>query len=295
MTKNAFDYIIYTDGGCAVNPGGPGGYAAVIIDCSTGEVTEYSGGFASTTNNRMEVMATIVALEQIPDASCVQLYSDSQYLLNTMSGKWRKKKNADLWKRLDQASRTKTLDLVWVRGHNGDMYNERCDAMCTTAMRSSDLPTDAGYTLDPDQKPRASDVIKGAMGVSIELPEEFLVEPELLSVETYAEKYQVKNSCANAILAFLQSENRSFKSYMKLKTGGSDKWSHLKHDTLLNQQEELSSIYDYLEKVLPDTKTVESCLHWYCRGLPLQHAIRKALVDWEVAQNCLKKGGGKRC
>ena len=112
MAKNVFDYIIYTDGGCAVNPGGPGGYAAVIIDCSTGEVTEYSGGFASTTNNLIEVMAAIIALEQIPDASCVHLYSYSQYLLNTMSGKWRKKKNSDLWKRLDQASRTKTLDLV---------------------------------------------------------------------------------------------------------------------------------------------------------------------------------------
>ena len=174
------------------------------------------------------------------------------------------------------------------------MYNERCDAMCTTAMRSSDLPTDAGYTLDPEQKPRASDVKKGAMGVRIELPEEFLVEPELMSVDKYVEKFQVKNSCAKEILAFLHSDNKSFKSYMKLKTGGSDKWSHLKQDSLLSQQVELSSIYGYLEKVLPDTKNVESCLRWYCCGLPLQHAIRKALVDWEVSQNCLKKGGGKR-
>ena len=74
-----YDYIIYTDGGCECNPGGRGGYGAVIINNNTGEFTDISGGFRSTTNNRMEVMAVIKALEKIKKDTHVQLFSDSQY------------------------------------------------------------------------------------------------------------------------------------------------------------------------------------------------------------------------
>ena len=81
-----YDYIIYTDGGCECNPGGRGGYGAVIINNNTGEFTDISGGFRSTTNNRMEVMAVIKALEKIKKDTHVQLFSDSQYVINL----WRK-------------------------------------------------------------------------------------------------------------------------------------------------------------------------------------------------------------
>ena len=97
-----YDYIIYTDGGCERNPGGRGGYGAVIINNSTGELTDISGGFRSTTNNRMEVMAVIKALEKIEKGTHIQLFSDSQYVIKTMNGMFRKKKNIDLWKKLDK-------------------------------------------------------------------------------------------------------------------------------------------------------------------------------------------------
>ena len=97
-----YDYIIYTDGGCECNPGGRGGYGAVIINNNTGEFTDISGGFRSTTNNRMEVMAVIKALEKIKKDTHVQLFSDSQYVIKTMNGMFRKKKNIDLWKKLDK-------------------------------------------------------------------------------------------------------------------------------------------------------------------------------------------------
>ena len=95
-----YDYIIYTDGGCECNPGGRGGYGAVIINNNTGKFTDISGGFRSTTNNRMEVMAVIKALEKIKKNTHVQLFSDSQYVIKTMNGMFRKKKNIDLWKKL---------------------------------------------------------------------------------------------------------------------------------------------------------------------------------------------------
>ena len=98
------DYIVYTDGGCAVNPAGPGGIGVVIIDTDTGEITEISKGYNCTTNNRMEILAVITAMEFVKKGT-VSLYSDSEYVLNTLSGKFQKKKNHDLWERLDEASK----------------------------------------------------------------------------------------------------------------------------------------------------------------------------------------------
>lgn len=95
------DYILYTDGGCSNNPGGVGGIGVVAIDTETGECIEESRGYASTTNNRMEIRAALVALQMVPDGCSVLLHSDSQYLLNTIAGVWQKKKNRDLWKMLD--------------------------------------------------------------------------------------------------------------------------------------------------------------------------------------------------
>ena len=77
------DYIIYTDGGCAFNPSGPGAYGVVIISTDTGKITELSQGYSSTTNNRMEIMAVIASLDFVKEGS-VSLYSDSQYVLNTI-------------------------------------------------------------------------------------------------------------------------------------------------------------------------------------------------------------------
>lgn len=95
------DYILYTDGGCSNNPGGVGGIGVVAIDTETGECIEESRGYASTTNNRMEIRAALVALQMVSDGCSVLLHSDSQYLLNTIAGVWQKKKNRDLWKMLD--------------------------------------------------------------------------------------------------------------------------------------------------------------------------------------------------
>ena len=89
-------YTIYTDGSCLRNPGGPGGYAAVIF--RGGEMLEeLSGGDAATTNNRMELMAAIVGLRAVRESSAVTLYSDSQYLIKTLTLGWKRLKNADLW------------------------------------------------------------------------------------------------------------------------------------------------------------------------------------------------------
>jgi ribonuclease HI len=135
---------IYTDGACSGNPG-PGGWAALLI--YNGREKELSGGEATTTNNRMELTAAIMALEALTRPCTVDLFTDSQYvrhgitewLRNWKARGWRtadKKpvKNEDLWRRLDEARIRHEVVWHWVRGHADDPLNHRVDALAVAAM-----------------------------------------------------------------------------------------------------------------------------------------------------------------
>jgi len=147
---------IYTDGSCLNNPG-PGGYGAVLLCYPHRQ--EISGGFRLTTNNRMEMMAVIAALEALKEPCRIILYSDSQYVVNGMTKGWaqrwqangwkRNKKemavNPDLWERLLMVSEPHDVDFRWLRGHSGIVENERCDRLAFAAATQSALPEDSGY------------------------------------------------------------------------------------------------------------------------------------------------------
>ena len=137
------EYVVYTDGSCLRNPDGPGGWAAVIKDTATGEKKEISGGEASTTNNRMELMAGIMALKALPEGASVAFYADSQYLQNAFVKRWLSSwkrrgwitstgtpvKNQDLWEALDSEVQRHKVNFHWVKGHAGNEDNERCDVL----------------------------------------------------------------------------------------------------------------------------------------------------------------------
>ena len=137
------DYIIHTDGSCLRNPGGAGGWAAVIETAATGAVEEKSGGDPETTNNRMELTAALMALSAVPEGARVALYTDSQYLKNAFTKFWLpawKKRgwkkadgepvlNQDLWVQLDAAFAARQVQFHWVKGHAGNPRNERCDVL----------------------------------------------------------------------------------------------------------------------------------------------------------------------
>jgi ribonuclease HI len=127
-------YTIYTDGSCLKNPGGPGGYAAVIF--REGEIIEeLSGCEAITTSNRMEITAAIAGLRAVREPSLITLYSNSQYVIKTLTQGWKRIKNVDLWARLDQAARPHRVTWQWVRGHNGNPGNVRADQLANQAAR----------------------------------------------------------------------------------------------------------------------------------------------------------------
>jgi ribonuclease HI len=135
---------IYTDGACSGNPG-PGGWGAVLR--WNGTEKELSGGMVETTNNRMELMAAIVALESLTRPVTIRLHTDSQYLRDGIT-KWihgwkrngwktaarKPVKNADLWQRLDAAQACHAISWHWVRGHDGHPENERADRLACNAV-----------------------------------------------------------------------------------------------------------------------------------------------------------------
>jgi ribonuclease HI len=149
---------IYTDGGCSHNPG-PGGYGAILV--VNGQEKEISGGFRLTTNNRMELMACIVALRTVqPRNLPITVFSDSSYVVNGINKGWAKgwrKKgwiksdkqpavNPDLWGELLELVEETDVTFQWVKGHAGHPLNERCDRLAVAALKEKDLPSDQGYS-----------------------------------------------------------------------------------------------------------------------------------------------------
>lgn len=284
IDKTKFDYLIYTDGGCAENPGGPGGYAAIVIKQDVLEIEKFSGGFASTTNNRMEIMAAIVGLNSIPEGSTYLLYSDSQYMLNCFSGLWARKKNEDLFELLDKAAKGKFGKTEWIRGHTGDTYNEWCDRMCQEAMAKENLPVDKGYrrlqaveSTDAKRSGKSGEPDSGSPSL-----DGLRAAFDVCSADDYVKKYMVNKVCADGILRFAKSEKHSFRDYGALKTGGLDVWSSMKRKELLKNTGCESQILYALETFFENDREVDAALRWYCRGLPVLTCIMKVQVDAEI-------------
>ncbi len=147
---------IFTDGACSGNPG-KGGYGAILKYGSS--TKELSKGYMLTTNNRMELLAAIEALEMLKEPCKVDLYSDSKYLVDSVNLGWIKKwqangwrrkgsdmaKNIDLLKRLLVQLERHSVSFIWVKGHDGHPENERCDTLAVTAAKSDNLIIDEGY------------------------------------------------------------------------------------------------------------------------------------------------------
>ena len=145
---------VYTDGSSIGNPG-PGGYGIIMVLENNAYKKEVSQGFSLTTNNRMELLAVIVALENIKIInSNVEVFTDSKYVSDGVEKKWvfeweklnfKKKKNPDLWKRFLIIYRKHNVTFTWIKGHNNHPEDERCDYMANKAARSSNLIKDTYY------------------------------------------------------------------------------------------------------------------------------------------------------
>jgi ribonuclease HI len=145
---------IFTDGACSGNPG-KGGYGIVMEWVGKPYVKEFSEGYRKTTNNRMELLAVIVALEKIKKNNVeITVFSDSKYVVDSIEKKWifnwkRKgfvgKKNVDLWKRFLKIYAVHQVEFKWIKGHNDHKQNERCDVLAVKASKKESLLIDTGF------------------------------------------------------------------------------------------------------------------------------------------------------
>ena len=147
----------FTDAACLANSGGAGGYGVVLVHVF--DRKELSQGFRRTTNNRMELLAAIVALRALDERCEVTLYSDSEYVVKMLKQGWPKKwkakgwklsrggtvKNQDLWSELVELCDQHVVDFEWVRGHFGHPENERCDRLAVQAAKGPELAVDEGH------------------------------------------------------------------------------------------------------------------------------------------------------
>ncbi len=157
MTQNKVH--IYTDGACSGNPGN-GGYGIVMEWVDKPYKKEFSAGYRLTTNNRMELLAVIVAIEMLKtDNVDVTVYSDSKYVVDSVEKKWvfgwqkkgfKDKKNVDLWNRFLKIFPKHNIKFIWIKGHNDHPQNERCDRLAVAASQQEKLLTDKGF----EQKPK---------------------------------------------------------------------------------------------------------------------------------------------
>ena len=144
--------IIYTDGSAKGNPG-RGGYGVVML--SGKHRKEISKGFLLTTNNRMELLAVIVGIENVKKLNSeIVVYSDSKYVVNAVEKGWlfnwqkknfKGKKNPDLWIRFLSVYKKHSIRFLWVKGHNNNIENERCDRLAVSAAEGADLVADVWY------------------------------------------------------------------------------------------------------------------------------------------------------
>lgn len=155
--------IIYTDGAARGNPG-RGGYGVILMWGDKRK--EISAGYRLTTNNRMELMAVIVALESLTKKNIpLTIYTDSQYIVNAIQQKWLDnwvrtdfkggKKNKDLWLRFYNLAKDFDIKFVWVRGHADNSFNNRCDELATSAADGDNLLIDEGYEKEAGKTPIA--------------------------------------------------------------------------------------------------------------------------------------------
>ncbi|MES2395219.1 MAG: ribonuclease HI [Bacteroidota bacterium] len=146
---------IYSDGASRGNPG-PGGYGAILIFGTLRK--ELSEGFRLTTNNRMELLGVIAALEALKkEDTAVTVYSDSKYVVDSVEKKWvfgwekknfKEKKNSDLWVRFLNVYRKHKVKFIWVKGHHTNKENNRCDELAVAAAQGKDLKPDVGYEIE---------------------------------------------------------------------------------------------------------------------------------------------------
>ena len=216
-------------------------------------------------------MAVIEGLKCVPKGSACLLISDSQLVVNCLSGLWEKKKNLDLWDVMDQEMKGLKMRTKWVKGHNGDILNEVCDTLATRALQGN-LEEDTGYK-GRKESPK-NDELKIPESVQMSIMD---LDPETDRTFTNLVGYE-------AIETFKKKYKKTFRDYLNLKTGGIDGWSSMPLTSLIKYDKFGSDAWKVIEENLTEYTDRISALRWFRRGLTLEDAIKKVRADRKIKE-----------
>ena len=287
MDGDLEEYTVFLYAKCIAPSGGPGAYGLVIISGKDGSVTERSQGYNCTTINRMELAGIIAAMEFVPKGKVI-IYSEAKYIAEVLSGKRKKKKNTDLWERLERTCKNKGFILRSLGECADKYYYKRCCEICEGSMyKVDDMREDHEYISMKRQyqKDKTSMMMSGGVAFTTEiiLPEKYKSESvHLMTADEYAQIYKTTVKGAESIQKFKLFGIRDFQAYKKIVAGGQDSWSRKKENELLDGIPDREQVKELINKYILDEEDLAVCLRWYRRGLPLYDSIKKTLVDAEV-------------
>lgn len=284
--KRLTEYTIYTDGGCEKNPGGRGGYGVIVINNSTGNIKQFSQGYKATTNNRMEIMAILAGLNSIPRKSSCTIISDSQLAIKCLSGEWKRNKNLDLWEEMDVLTRCKKIKTHWVKGHDGNPLNELCDKMALMAMKGKNLLEDKGYLMSNRPLKNNNESL-----LSLTLYTPVGINDDFLYYEPPTDYALCNQAGIENIENFKRKEKKTFNDYASLKTGGMDGWSSMLLDEMKMPGDKA---WEVIRFNMHEFSNMVSALRWHKRGLSIEDAILKVLVDKKISERKGKTNGDHR-
>jgi len=282
-------FAVYIASHCTFSPGGLGGFGCIITDKEGMPVTELSGGYESSTINRVLLMGMIKAMGFLPSKAEVEVITDSDYAPNIMNGVYRKKSNLDLWAGFETVSKDKKITCKEAKTGNEKDAIKKCMSLVEVAMYSEELHKDPGYAnrQRPVKKVFSGDTFGfGPMEVPINIVGDTDKSPEMTSAEEYAEKFEVNLECAESLKAFWSGKFKSYKSFASLKTGGSDRFSAMDAESLYA---ECGDVAKGKVKEFLSGNDVLSALRWHCRGLSITDSIRKVLVNKDIAEKLNRK------
>lgn len=262
---------------CVPNPGGKGGYGIVLRRENQPPVL-LNGGRSRTTANRVLLLSAIEVLKELDRDVSLQICCRSEYIIQTVNSGKERKTNSDLWEIIDHISCNRNIKWRYPNDETDNEYLEKCGVLIDDFLRGrGEVISDGGYTGDAAGKDNWRINSSFAITDSIEKMEE-----ERLNQIFGTDRY-LSNKKAEIIHAFNQKQNKKFKDFAELKTGGKDYWS-CKDMRFFNEQ--FGQVFvDKMRTYIGNEKDLCSFFRWHCRGLTMTDAIRKVKTDAQIRSN----------
>ena len=274
-----YDCTVYTY--CSFNNDNATGCCSyLIIDHDTKTLTKFGKAYADTTHHRLDLMSAINALDKIQEGKKIIIYSNSNYIMKVRDGEWNTDTNQMFWRKLENLIEKRTVTFAWNKYFKTDIFHSQLMTVCDDVMNNDtekELVQDLLFC--PKQKNAAHDEEQHIMNLRIIMnyKGEYRERPSNIKIKDYADVYEIFPKCASSIDEFRKNKYHSLEDYKKLSTHGIDGVDAKNKEYFLNFYSK--DVFDAVEQNIDDEDVQLEAIKWHFRGLSMEDAIRKALID----------------